>query len=99
MRYYATKYLINLFIVAASSFLLVLSFPEFDLGILAWVGLVPLFVAITGEKEIYGFILAIIGGIFYFLGVFSGYWRLTVTPCFTTLFWQFIWDRILDFLG
>ncbi|MEA3231512.1 MAG: apolipoprotein N-acyltransferase, partial [Thermodesulfobacteriota bacterium] len=65
------KYLRGVFLVAVSSLLLVLSFPEFDLGILAWVGLVPLFVAITGKKAVGGFGLAIVGGIFFFLGVFQ----------------------------
>lgn len=65
------KYLRDVFLVAVSSLLLVLSFPEFDLGILAWVGLVPLFVAITGKKPVGGFSLAIVGGIFFFLGVFQ----------------------------
>src|SRR5260370_7167159 len=31
----------------ASSFLLILSFPNFDLSILAWVGLIPLLIAVA----------------------------------------------------
>jgi len=72
----ASGYLNDFIFIAVSSVLLVLSFPEFDLGILAWVGLVPLFVAITGKKAVYGFSLAIIGGIFFFLGVFQ--WILQI---------------------
>jgi hypothetical protein len=42
-------YLKDFFWIVLSSLLLVLSFPSLDFGILAWVGLLPLFLAINGK--------------------------------------------------
>ncbi len=52
-----------------SSFLLVLSFQNFGLGILAWVGLLPLFISIHGRRLIEAFCLSLACGIFLFLGI------------------------------
>jgi apolipoprotein N-acyltransferase len=65
-----------------SSSFLVLSFPTYPFSILAWVGLVPLLVAINGKSLTYGFFLSFICGIFFFLGIFS--WILVI-PNYTLL--------------
>lgn len=70
------RYLIDFILIAVSSFLLVLSFPKFNLGFLAWVGLLPLFIAINGKSLKYSFLLSLICGAVFFFGVF--YWILEV---------------------
>jgi len=65
-----------------SSLLLVLSFPTYDLGILAWAGLVPLLVAINGKSLKYGFFLSLVSGTLFFLGIFR--WILVI-PNYTLL--------------
>jgi len=55
-----------------SAFLLILSFPRFDLGFLAWIAVIPLFVALKdmGLKSAFG--LSFLAGISFLMGVF--YW-------------------------
>ena len=51
----------NLFLLIApvlSAFLLVLAFPLYNIGMLAWVGLVPIQVAVIGTKPKYAFLLS-----------------------------------------
>lgn len=67
----ASGYLNDFIFTAVSSVLLVLSFPKFDMGILAWIGLLPLLLAISGKRPSYGFVFSTICGIFFFLGVFQ----------------------------
>jgi len=57
----------------ASSFLLILSFPNFDLSILACVGLIPLLIAVARRPAPgRAFILGWVTGTVFFYG--SGYW-------------------------
>jgi apolipoprotein N-acyltransferase len=72
----AFEYLKDFIFIAISSALLVLSFPEFNLGILAWISLIPLLLAISEKRPAYGFVLSTICGIFFFLGVFR--WILVI---------------------
>ena len=69
-------------LVGFSSFLLVLSFPGFDLGFLAWIGLVPLLEALRGKTLKQTFILSFVCGMLFFMGIF--YWILEV-PGYTYL--------------
>jgi apolipoprotein N-acyltransferase len=55
-----------------SGILLILSFPNFDLELLAWVALVPLFYAIAGKGLYHSFMLGFLTGIISFLGIV--YW-------------------------
>ncbi len=55
-----------------SGILLILSFPNFDLELLAWVALVPLFYAIAGKGLYHSFILGFLTGLVSFLGIL--YW-------------------------
>lgn len=60
-----------------SSVLLVLSFPDWDIGILAWVALVPLLHVLSGRGALGGFCFCFLCGVFFFLGIFN--WILTVS--------------------
>ncbi len=75
-------FLRDLALVLLSSFLLLCSFPNFDLGLLAWIGLLPLFIAIKGKKLRYSFIYSLICGMLFFVGIFR--WILTF-PSFNFL--------------
>jgi len=66
----------DLVLAAVSGGLLILCFPKFRLDLLAWVGLVPLFLAMEGRKPFRGFLLSFVTGWCLFTGVF--YWIWTV---------------------
>ena len=72
----AFEYLKDFIFIAISSALLVLSYPKFDLGILAWIGLIPLLLAIREKPPAAGFVFSTICGILFFLGVF--HWILEI---------------------
>src|SRR4030066_1058816 len=55
-----------------SGILLILSFPSFDVEVLAWFALVPLFYSIEGKGLYHSFILGFLTGIISFLGIL--YW-------------------------
>ena len=55
-----------------SGFLLILSFPNFDLEFLAWFALVPLLYAIEGKELFRSFTLGFLTGFISFLGIL--YW-------------------------
>lgn len=55
-----------------SGILLVLTFPPFDLHYIAWIALVPLFIALNGRGAAQGFIIGAVFGLSFFCG--SVYW-------------------------
>jgi apolipoprotein N-acyltransferase len=55
-------------LAALSALLLVLSFPDFDLWPLAWVGLVPLALAVLGARPAQAFTLGWLWGALFFYG-------------------------------
>ncbi len=61
----------------SSALLLILSFPPFNIEILAWVALMPLFFAIDGRRPINAFLLSYISGALLFLGTI--WWLVHVT--------------------
>ncbi len=63
---------VNLALSVASGILLFLSFPKFGLGIFAWFSLVPLLYALKGKNISEGFILGLIAGLVYNIGII--YW-------------------------
>lgn len=65
-----------------SSILLVLSFPSFNLGLLIWIGLAPLIIAIHGRSLKYSFLLSLLCGMLFFFGIF--HWIFEV-PGYTLL--------------
>jgi apolipoprotein N-acyltransferase len=76
------SHLIYFSLIVLSSLLLVFSFPKFDLGFFAWIGLLPLLIAISGKNLKYGFFLSLVCGMLFFMGIF--YWILEV-PKYTIL--------------
>jgi len=58
----------NSALAALSGILLAAAFPTFDISLLAWFGLVPLFVALKDQTTKNGFWLGGIAGLFYFAG-------------------------------
>jgi len=56
---------------ALSGLLLVLSFPQFDLGLLAWWALVPLLLAIRNKSWKTGFGQGFLAGLIYYAGTLS----------------------------
>jgi len=71
-----SRYFIDFPLAVGSSFLLILSFPKFDFGFSAWIGLIPLLIAINKKELISGFLLSFACGMLFFLGIF--YWILEV---------------------
>ena len=55
-----------------SALLVILSFPKFDLGFLAWIALVPLFCALKDKSLKWAFGLSFLTGISFLMGIF--YW-------------------------
>ena len=65
--------LTSLAVAALSAILLILSFPDFDLWLLAWIGLVPLLLTIAKRPSPWrAFVLGWFGGTVFFYG--SCYW-------------------------
>ena len=62
---------------AGSGILLFACFPPVNLPVLAWVALVPLFVAIGDKSIVQGFFLSFLSGIVFFLGIFN--WILEIS--------------------
>ncbi|MDP2913086.1 MAG: apolipoprotein N-acyltransferase [Candidatus Omnitrophota bacterium] len=62
---------------ATSAVLLILSFPNFNLEFLAWIGLVPLLFAIENKRPVQAFFISYLTGVLFFLGTI--YWLIHVT--------------------
>jgi apolipoprotein N-acyltransferase len=60
-----------------SGVFLYLAFPEHDMGVLGWFGLVPLFLTIHNESKSYSFLLSLLTGIIFISGIF--HWILAVS--------------------
>jgi apolipoprotein N-acyltransferase len=58
----------TLLLSIASGLLITASFPPFDIYLLAWVGLVPLLIALKGQDERTGFFLGAVTGLAFFIG-------------------------------
>jgi apolipoprotein N-acyltransferase len=65
-----------------SGILLWASFPPLGLSLLTWIALIPLFIVLIGKSARYGFVLSLLTGIVFFLGIFN--WILDV-PGYTLL--------------
>ena len=59
-----------------SAVLLILSFPKFDVGVLAWIGVVPLLLALEGQRPRTAFSLSFLTGLIFFPGIF--HWALSI---------------------
>ena len=69
MTFYGT--IKNAAISIFSSFLLVSLFPDWDMGVLAWIAIVPLLLVVSSRNRIEGFLPAYLCGILFFLGTFD----------------------------
>ncbi|MDD4308453.1 MAG: apolipoprotein N-acyltransferase [Thermoplasmata archaeon] len=67
----------QLVLAAASSSILILAFPNFNLWPLAWIAFVPLFFSIDGQKPLKSFLVSYLAGFLFFLG--AVYWLIHVT--------------------
>jgi apolipoprotein N-acyltransferase len=72
----------ELALLIISSLLLILCFPNFNLGFMAWVGLFPLLLLIDKKNLARSFFLSLGCGILFFLGIF--HWILSI-PKFSVL--------------
>jgi len=66
----------NILFSISSAFLLVLSFPQFDLSFLAWIALTPLLAVLATSGPKRGFLFSLLCGIIFFSGIF--HWILEV---------------------
>lgn len=66
-----------------SGILLILSFPDFNIRLLAWISFIPLFFAIKGSSKGGAFILACFTGLVFWSGAI--YWLIHVTLAGTIL--------------
>lgn len=68
---------VRISLAALSAVFLILSFPDFNVGFLAWFALVPLLIAIDGWKPLKAFLVSYLSGIIFFIGTI--YWLIHVT--------------------
>ncbi len=71
------QYTKSIFFIVLSATFLVLSYPNFNLWFLTWVGFVPLFMAIEGRRPWQAFLISLSTGIIFGLG--TVYWLIHVT--------------------
>ena len=72
------KLFFNPFILSVlSSILLRLSFPKFNLWLLAWVALIPLFIVLCGQKSLKAFFISFLCG--FIFNVSLVFWLINVT--------------------
>jgi apolipoprotein N-acyltransferase len=79
--------MIKILLCLISALLLTLSFPKFDLGFLAWIGLVPFFLALKNRSLKTTLGLSYLAGVCFFLGVF--FW-VTCTKGVTLLHYSIL---------
>ena len=90
------QYLKDLLLVFMSGAMVVLSFPSFDLGMLAWVGLVPLLFALHGKSYLKGFFMVLFCGMLFWTGLV--YWLMNV-PKYTLLHYVILMPYLGCFFG
>jgi apolipoprotein N-acyltransferase len=75
----------EIFLAAVSGVLMILAFPRWGLSYLAWVGLIPLLLALRGATPKKGFLLGAFFGIIHFAGLL--YWVVLVMTTYGKLPW------------
>src|SRR5687767_890704 len=70
------RWMTNLALASLSGLLLVASFPRFDLSWLVWVALLPLLITMERTSPIRAFVLALVTGLIFFVGVFEWIWQV-----------------------
>src|SRR6267143_2158505 len=66
----------TLLLSVLTGILLIASFPNFDLDVLAWVALVPLLLALECKRPVHPYLLSCGAGIVFFLGACSSIWSV-----------------------
>ena len=66
----------DLGLACLSAALLILSFPSFDFGALAWAALVPLLIALDGKRPSQAFVLSHVAGVIFYVGVLFWIWSV-----------------------
>lgn len=77
MKNYRSHIIYRISLPVLSACLLILSFPGFNLWLLAWIGLVPMLFAIENKKPYHAFLISYLIGALFFLG--TVYWLIHVT--------------------
>jgi apolipoprotein N-acyltransferase len=72
-----SSFIVRVSLGVVSAFLLVLSFPNFNLEFLAWFALIPLLFAISGQKPLRAFLISYLAGVIFFFGTI--WWLIHVT--------------------
>jgi apolipoprotein N-acyltransferase len=72
-----SEFLLPIFASVSSGILLLLAFPIYNVWWLAWLGLVPLLIAIHEKGKMFGFLLSLTCGVFFTAGIFN--WILAVS--------------------
>jgi len=95
-------------LACASGLLLLLAFPTFDIAWLAWIGLVPLLVALNGKSLKGAFLLSFMSGIAFYAGNFYGIWsgsvaalkpiHFVILGTYFSLYWA-LWGLGLNWAG
>ncbi len=75
---YRLSYIVkDLLLSLLSAFLLIISFPGFNIWLSAWIAFLPLFLALRGKSRFQAFLLAYMTGIIFWSG--NIYWLVHVT--------------------
>jgi apolipoprotein N-acyltransferase len=85
---------VSLIILTAS--LLVLSLPNANIYIFAWVGLVPLLIAIREKQPLKAFALSQACGMMFFMGIFHWIFQISGYTYIHHACWPFIWVLMLE---
>jgi apolipoprotein N-acyltransferase len=95
-------------LACASGMLVLLAFPSFEMAWLAWMGLVPLLVALKGRSLKGAFLLSCMGGIVFYAGTFYGIWsgsvaalkpiHFVILGAYFSLYWG-LWGLGVNWIG
>jgi len=89
----------SMLLAILSAFLLILSFPKADLEILAWVGLVPLLVAIKEKALPAAYLLCFVTGLLFFGGFFYWIWEITAFNLLDFILLELYFSQYLPLFG
>lgn len=78
-----TTYRKDIALIFLSAFLLVISFPKFDLSIVSWIALIPLLYVIQGKSVYRTFLIGWLCGVIFYTGLI--YWIVVVTTTYGKL--------------
>ena len=82
MAFRTVEFMTDLLLVLISAAMLVLAFPDFELGFLAWFALVPFLLVIVRRKPLWAFFFSFFFGVTFYTGIFFWMFKL---PKYTLL--------------